>query len=252
SQERVLTATTQILEENQRELIRLERLSLAGLLTANIFHDIRKPVTNIKHELDDLSEALGGFSGAARPLKNMSDQVQLFFDILRDLNIERFVRADQMDEEYVDVNRVIEQSLKLVQYERGSVHLRVNLADDLPLVLTHPYRLIQVFSNIALNAYQASGARGELQINTKVQRADRSHPDLDHVMVEIIDDGPGIPVEDQPYVFSPFYTTKPEGKGTGLGLYISRMIVEQIGGAIEVESQAGNGTRFVVYLPAAE
>ncbi|MFP4379619.1 MAG: sensor histidine kinase [Candidatus Sumerlaeia bacterium] len=250
SQERVLVATNEILEQNRRELIRLERLSLAGQLTANIFHDIRKPVTNVKHELEDLSEALGGFAGATRPLRNMRDQVELFFDILRDLNIERFVRADQTDEEYVDVNRVLEQAARLVQYERGAVRVHATMQPDLPLVLAHPYRLVQVFSNIILNAYQAMEGKGELNLITSVRNGAKNQSPL--VAVEIVDTGPGIDALMQASIFTPFYTTKPEEKGTGLGLYISKTIIEQLGGKIEIESEGGQGCRFIILIPASD
>jgi signal transduction histidine kinase len=249
SQERVLTATTQILEENQRELIRMERLALAGLLSANIFHDIRKPITNIKHELDDLTEALGGFAGATRALRNMRDQVQLYFDILNDLNIERFVRSDQAGEEYVDVNRVVEQSLRLVHYERGATHLHLTLSSGIPLVLAHPYRLVQVFSNIVLNAYEALEGRGELKVATRFEPGSQGNG---LVLVEICDNGPGIPTEDLERVFAPFHSTKTADKGTGLGLYICRTIVTQLGGDVRVESEPDQGARFIVALPAAD
>jgi len=244
TQQRVLTATSAVLEENQREMIRLERLSLAGLLTANIFHDIRKPITNIKHELADLSDALGGFAGATRSLKNMRDQVNLYFDILRDLNIERFVGADDGDEEYVDVNRVLEQALRLVQYERGSTQISVVLAPSLPLVLAHPYRLVQVFSNVILNAYQALEGHGELRIASRAEDT--------RVSVEFTDNGPGIPAEHLKDIFSPFYTTKSPDRGTGLGLYISRSIIEQLHGVLAVQSAAGGGTTFTVTLSVSD
>jgi signal transduction histidine kinase len=279
TQERALTATTQILEENQRELIRLERLSLAGLLTANIFHDIRKPITNIKHELAELSEALGGFAGATRALRGMNDQVTLFFDILRDLNIERFVRSDGADEEYVDVNRVVEQSLRLVQYERGSTQLHAALAPELPLILAHPYRLIQVLSNIILNAYQELEGRGELRLATRPFFGDPAAPPAQAgpaprrppsgdgapspgnaeaartppcVLIEISDNGRGIPAEAIGRIFSPFYSTKPPEKGAGLGLYITRTIVEQLGGKIHVRSAPDQGTTFTIILPTSD
>ena len=261
SQERVLTQTNQVLEENRRELIRLERLSLAGLLTANIFHDIRKPVTNIKHELADLAEALGGFAGATRSLRNMRDQVDLFFDILNDLNIERFVRSNEADEEYVDVNRVVEQALRLVHYERAGTQLSVTLGADMPLVLAHPYRLVQVFSNIILNAYQALEGRGELQIATRAQAAppgaqgvvEGAPPEGAEplaVRIEFSDNGPGIEPEDLERICTPFYTTKSDREGSGLGLYISRGIVEDIGGSLRIESEPGQGTTMIVELPA--
>ncbi|MBN1867851.1 hypothetical protein JW916_11210 [Candidatus Sumerlaeota bacterium] len=244
TQEKVLTATTQILEENQRELIRLERLSLAGLLTANIFHDIRKPMTNIKHEIGDLSEALGGFAGATRALRNIREQVNLFFDILNELNIERFVRADQADEEYVDINRVVEQSIRLVQYERGSTQLSVSLAPGVPLILAHPFRLVQVLSNIVLNAYQALQGRGELRVLTRTDGV--------RVTVEIADNGPGIPPADLERIFSPFFSGKSSDKGTGLGLYISRSIVEEMGGTIRGDSVVGHGATFTVSIPVSD
>ena len=243
TQQRVLTVTNAILEENKRELIRLERLSLAGLLTANIFHDIRKPITNIKHELADLSEALGGFGGATRSLKNMRDQVNLYFDILRDLNIERFVGTDEADEEFVDVNRVLEQALRLVQYERGSTQLSIVLTPSLPLVLAYPYRMVQLFSNIILNAYQALEGRGELQINSRAEG--------ERIIVQFTDNGPGISPEILKEIFTPFYTTKPAEKGTGLGLYISRSIVEQMRGDINVQSAPGQGATFTISLPVS-
>ncbi len=244
-QQRVLSITTEIIDQNQRELIRMERLALAGQLTANIFHDIRKPVTNIKHELSDLSEALGAFAGATRALKNMRDQTELFFDILRDLNLERFVRSDTSEEEFVDVNRVLEQSLKLVQYERGSTQLNVDYTTDLPLVLAYPYRLVQVFSNIILNAYQALEGRGELHLHTAMHAENPFE-----IIVVIEDNGPGIDDKDLPDVFSPFHTTKSHDKGTGLGLYICKTIVEQAGGSIEARSDSG--TSIIVTLPAGD
>ncbi len=277
-QEQTLAVTTEILEQNRRELIRMERLSLAGLLTANIFHDIRKPMTNIKHELADLTEALGGFAGATRALRNMRTQVTLFFDILRDLNLERFVRADEPDEEYVDVNRVMEQALNLVQYERGATRLHLRLRPGLPLVLAHPYRLVQVFSNIILNAYQALGGRGELRVSTGFdplltgnepfaaeageEKDEATQPlvsvpmegsgEGSKVVIVIADNGPGISAEHLHKIFSPFYSTKSAEGGTGLGLYISRSIIEDLGGTLSVESAEGTGTRFRIVLPAAD
>lgn len=250
-QEQALNATHAVLRQNQREMIRMERLALAGTLSANIFHDIRKPVTNIKHELEDLTDALGGFAGATRALKNMRDQVDLYFDILRDLNFERFVRADQTDEEFVDVNRVLEQSLQLVQYERGATRVHRELQQELPLVLAHPYRLIQVFSNIILNAYQVLEGQGELTVHSTQDEADR-RDNQPWVQVTIRDSGPGVQPEHLPFLFTPFFSTKEESRGTGLGLYISKMIIEQMGGEISVESVFGEGAVFHIRLPARD
>lgn len=253
-QQRSLAEAERILAQNREEMIRLERLSLAGQLSANIFHDMRKPVTNIKHEMEDLAEALGGFAGATRALRNMREHVALFFDILNDLNFERFVRSDRAAEEYVDVNRVLEQSLRLVHYERGAVRPLLDFSDDLPLTLAHPYRLVQVFSNVILNAYQAMDGKGELTVRTRPggDPRQKSREARQGIVVEIMDTGPGILSSRQEHIFAPFYTTKSEDKGTGLGLYITRMILLEVGGYIWLESVPGGGSVFRIFLPGGE
>lgn len=243
SQERALSKTTVELEEKSKQLVRLERLSLVGQLTANIFHDVRKPVLNIRHELEDLKETLGSFGGAAKGLAHIHDQVELFFSMLRDLNVERFVSARNEESEYVEVAKVVEQACRLVQYERGAVALNLQSEAGLPLVLAPPYRLVQVFSNLVLNAYQAMRGKGELHIRLK-----RSE---NMVSVEISDTGPGIPQMNVPHLFTPFFTTRQDEEGTGLGLYICRQIMDELGGEIRVRSNEGMGSTFIVLIPAA-
>jgi signal transduction histidine kinase len=243
SQERSLTQTSVELEEKHRQLIRLERLALAGQLTANIFHDIKKPILNIRHELDDLGETLGNFAGASKGLHQIREHVDLFFAMLRDLGLERFVQAVDGEAEYVELPKVIEQACRLVRYERGGTKLEIQCDEGLPLILAPPYRLIQVFSNLALNAYQAMRGKGELRI--AVRRVEGL------VETRIADSGPGISPLHLPHVFTPFFSTKDRGDGAGLGLYISRQIVEEMGGDVRVDSKEGVGTEFRVTLPAA-
>ncbi|MBX7246608.1 MAG: hypothetical protein K1X53_14020 [Candidatus Sumerlaeaceae bacterium] len=233
-QEKVISRTSVELEEKRRELVRVERLALAGQLSANILHDLRKPVLNIKNELQDL-----GAGSVAVSAGNLREQVDIFFEILRDLSLERFVRAEG-EGEYVDLNDLLRRSLALVRYERGNVEVETSFGDGLKPVLAVPARLIQVFSNLILNAYQAMDGSGQLKV---VSRAAGGS-----VVVEIADSGPGIPSENLQRVFEPFFTTKPEQAGTGLGLYISRDILREMGGQIEVES-SGAGTTFRITLP---
>ncbi len=241
--EQVLAKTSVELEEKHQQLIRLERLALAGQLTANIFHDIRKPILNIRHEMDDLADALGNFAGASKGLRNIREQVDLYFTMLRDLNLERFVRSEDTEAEYVELAKVVDQSCRLVQYERSGVKLEVQADARTPLVLAPPYRLIQVFSNLALNAYQAMKGEGELRIDI------RENEGL--AEIEITDNGPGIPSERLPHIFTPFFSTKGDADGVGLGLYITRQIVEELGGSIDVNSKEGIGAAFTVILPPA-
>jgi len=247
TQERVISATTVELEEKRKELIRLERLALAGQLTANILHDIKKPVLNIKQEAQDLTHNLKEetLSLAAR---NIQEQVDLFFNILRDLGLERFVKAREQDEEYVDINEMLDRSCSLVRYERGSIEMKKEYEKNLPPLLAHPYKIIQIFSNLILNAYQAMAGKGILRLKTRSQKGE--------ILIEITDTGPGIPAEDLSKIFTPFFTKRGESisgeEGTGLGLYISKNIVDELNGTILVESAPGQGTTFRIALPVRE
>ncbi len=235
-QEQVITRTTVELDEKRRELVRLERLALAGQLSANIFHDLKKPVLNIKNEIEELDDPSRGVPGAPGRIR---EHVGTFFSILREINLERLVRAEG-DREFVDLNETVERSLALVRYERGGVELVTRLAPGLPPVLAVPVRLVQVFSNLALNAYQALGGSGRLTVTTR--------GGADRLTVDFEDNGPGIAAELQDRVFAPFFTTKPSDSGTGLGLYITHDIVRDLGGEIRVESVPGR-TVFRVELP---
>lgn len=234
-QEAVISRTTVELDEKRREMVRLERLALAGQLSAGIIHDIRKPMLNIRNEIADAGET--GVLG-----QRIREQTDLFFSILRDTNLERFVRGEG-DLEFVDINDLMERSLALVHYEQGAAALGKDLAHALPAVLAPPVRIIQVFSNIILNAYQAVGGSGTVAVRTYAGPAGT-------VVAEISDSGPGIPPHHMERVFTPFFTTKPDAQGTGLGLYIARDIVQELGGTLTVESQPGR-TTFTISFPAA-
>lgn len=234
-QEITISRTLVELDEKRNELVRLERLALAGQISANIFHDLKKPVLNIKHEWEEL-EPVDRDTGIG---KRIRQQIELFFGILRDTSLERFVRAGE-ESEFVDLNEVLERSLALVKYERGDVSVIRQLSDQLPPVFAQPVRLVQVFSNLVLNAYQAMGGKGELRLETVC--------DENMAVVRVIDNGSGITAVAQAQIFEPFYTTKPEGQGTGLGLYIVREIIQHAGGQIRVSSKPGR-TCFEVLLP---
>lgn len=240
-QEVELTRTTVELEEKKRELVELERLSLAGKLSANIFHDIRKPLLNIRMDLDEI-ESEGDESAAWRErLRDIRHQVELFFSILHDLNIEKFIRGDLTGSEYVNVNELLNRSCALVRYERRGVEIQTDYDASLPPVLALPYRLIQVFSNIILNAYQAMEGNGRLELSTRTENGS--------VVVRIADTGPGIEPEHLEHIFEPFFSTRPDAGGSGLGLYICKGIIEEMGGRISVSSRPGEGTVFEIRLP---
>ena len=244
SQEKVISATTVELEEKRRELVRLERLALAGQLSANILHDLKKPVLNIRNETDEALHPISNspVEAPATIFGRVREQADFFLSVLREGGFDRFVRS-QEEREYVDANDLLDRSLALVRYEQGSVEIVRQYADSLPALLAEPVRLIQVFSNLILNACQAMEGQGKLTITTSVNESG-------DVGVELEDTGPGIPQAQLDHIFEPFYTTKAAGQGTGLGLYIVRDIINELGGEISVESCPGR-TRFLIRLPAS-
>lgn len=237
-QELTISRTTVELEKKRREMVRLERLALAGQLSANLFHDLKKPVLNIKNEVEEMAEGPATSAGIAGRIRQ---QVELFFGMVREGALDRFVRADE-EREYVDINDLLERSLALVRYEQGDIEVRRQYDLSLAPVLASPVRLIQVFSNLILNAYQALQGKGLLEVSSSRQEAS--------IVVTIQDNGPGIPEDVKPHLFEPFFTTKPAGQGTGLGLYICQDIAQDAGGTIIVESRPGQ-TRFTVTVPSA-
>jgi two-component system NtrC family sensor kinase len=145
----------------------------------------------------------------------------------------------------VEITRGLRSTLQLVRhvFTHAGVELLDTIPDNLPPVEGDARALNQVFLNLLKNAAEAfEGRRGRVEVHARLEE--------EQVVVEVRDDGPGVPVELQERLFEPFFTTKPAGKGTGLGLSISQRIVTEHGGRIEFDSEPGRGTRVRVRLPA--
>jgi len=156
-------------------------------------------------------------------------------------DMREFARDGTGRSENVAINELIESSLRVASSAKpmGTV-VETRLEPGL-VIECMPTRMRQVFLNLIMNAFHALSDNGHLRISSVA--AD------DQVIVTIQDDGHGIDERDREHIFEPFYTTKPVGQGTGLGLYISFEIVRSHGGSIEVESNPGIGTRFILSLP---
>jgi signal transduction histidine kinase len=157
--------------------------------------------------------------------------------------IKSYTHMDRAPLQEIDVHEGLENTLTILGHKlkKGDVQLVRDYDKGLPSIEAHPGELNQVWSNLIDNAIDAVGGEGEIAVRTTRENG--------RVVVEISDDGPGIPEEIQGRIFEPFFTTKDVGEGTGLGLDISRrIVVEQHGGDIGVESGPG-GTRFRVLLP---
>ena len=151
----------------------------------------------------------------------------------------------------VDVNQIVRETLALRAYEQrlNNVTIIDALAAGLPQVFADPHQMQQVLLNLVINAEQAmvaANGRGTLILRTWHDQ------NRDAVILEVNDDGPGVPDEVQPRIFDPFFTTKEVGKGTGLGLTVAYTIVQEHGGRITVKSQPGRGASFYVEMPVTD
>jgi signal transduction histidine kinase len=146
----------------------------------------------------------------------------------------------------VDIGRGIESTIHLIKHSvRGfGIEIVTRVDEKLPILRGEPGALNQVFLNLLKNAAEALAGKGG-QIHVRV------HAEDSEILVEIRDDGPGIAEESLGRLFEPFFTTKSAGDGTGLGLSISRQIVMEHGGSIDVETSPGEGSAFLVRLPAS-
>jgi signal transduction histidine kinase len=158
--------------------------------------------------------------------------------------VKGYVYLDQRPVQRVDVRTGLEQTLVILRHRLvDGIEVRRELAADLPEIEALGSELNQVWTNLIDNAIDAMDGGGTLTVRAEAD------PESDGVRVSVCDTGPGIPVDIRPHLFEPFYTTKPPGKGTGLGLHISHTVVARLGGRIEVDSSPGE-TCFVVTLPS--
>ena len=143
----------------------------------------------------------------------------------------------------VNLNDLITEVLKLLRFElqRKSIRLETSFS-EVPVITADPNKLKQVVINLVMNAVHALCGEGRVVLETGINQQG-------NLELLIKDDGPGISAELQEQVFAPFFTTKPEGEGTGLGLYICQNIIREHGGTISLESQPGAGTLFRICLP---
>lgn len=234
----------------QAELIQSEKLAGIGTLAAGIAHEISSPLFGIM----GLAEAI-----VEEPDRNLN--VQYATDIveycknIRDIVVELSSYSRTASSEYltaVEIGRVVEDALRLV--ERSSpvqgVSFRVNIDAESLRVNARTNEIQQVFVNLIRNAAEAvverHGRSGRGIVEIDVSRVES------YVVARVRDNGIGIPAEKQSVIFDPFYTTKPPGKGTGLGLNVVFRILTKYRGAITVDSEVGKGTTFTLKIPAAQ
>jgi two-component system cell cycle sensor histidine kinase/response regulator CckA len=228
------------------QLLQAEKMAALGQTISGVAHELNNPLATILSWAERLSRHATMDESVRRGLGTILSESERAARIVRSLLT--FARKRQTTRAMVDVNDVVRETLALRSYGQPGCAISVvdALASGLPRVFADAYQLQQVVMNLVVNAEQAMLAahgRGVMVVGTR--------HDVDHesVVLEISDDGPGIPAEVQPKIFDPFFTTKDVGTGTGLGLTVAYAIVQEHGGRIRLESRVGTGTSFYVEVP---
>ncbi len=223
------------------QLLQAEKLSSIGLLAAGLAHEVNTPITGISSYTQMLLRETPESDSRKPILEKIEKQTFRAAEIVNGLL--NFARLNGSEFQDLDVNRLIQESLALLDHQMRQNHIKVEAALDgtLPPVFGNGGKLQQVFINLFLNARDAMSSGGELNIRTAMN---------DHmVIVDIQDTGIGISEENIKRIYDPFFTTKRSGKGTGLGLAVTYGIIQEHGGRIFVDSAPGAGTHFRLKLP---
>ena len=250
--EKLKAARAEIEVYHQDRLARAEHLATLGEMAASLAHEIKNPLAGIAGAVQVMADELPEADSHKEIMHEILTQVHRLDRTVQDLLA--FARPGKPDVEPCDVHQVLDRVLILLAEDPEAKQMRVVRAyqPGIPRVHADGKQLRQVFLNLILNAVQAMPAGGQITLQTAVRDgsgADGEEPSAHGPMVEVAvtDTGPGIPSSVLKDIFTPFVTTK--RRGTGLGLSVSRRIVEDHGGWITAESPAGQGATFRVFLP---
>ncbi len=228
------------------QLLQAEKLAALGQTISGVAHELNNPLATILTWAERLSQRPHD-DATRRGLEAILSESERAARIVR--NLLTFARKRHTTRAMIDINQVVRETLALRAYEQRVTNIVIieALAAGLPLVFADPHQIQQVLLNLIINAEQAMlSAHGR---GTLVCRSWHD-PEREAVVLEVNDDGPGVPDEVQPKVFDPFFTTKEVGKGTGLGLTVAYAILQEHGGRISLRSSPTQGASFFVELPA--
>jgi len=235
----------------EQQLFESEKLAAVGRLAAATAHEINNPLEAIKNALYLLISRTAADDPNHQFLEIASRETERVSTIMRQML--GFYRP-VVEKSITDVNQVLGEALALLdrQLRQARIGVRTRLDPALPAILASADQLKQVFLNLLLNARDAMPEGGTIRITTRMTRDTDTEfiEDGRRLLVQFQDTGSGISEENLRYIFEPFFSTKSEAKGTGLGLWVSLGIVRQHGGQLNVMSRAGRGTTFTVALPA--
>jgi signal transduction histidine kinase len=247
-----LRLLNEALFESQRQLGQSEKLAAVGQVTAAMAHQIGTPLNSISGYLQLILQDGNLQSKDQGRLKIIESQLDRLADSVK--NLLSFTRQPKPQQKPLEINDVLEELIHLSEpwFLARNVKLAKHLASNLPLILGDPTHLQTLFLNLITNALDAMPQGGVLTIETRQGRPPPSSTQEKWLEIAMTDTGIGITEESKKRIFEPFFTTKKIGEGTGLGLAICEKIIKEHSGRIEIESEVGKGSTFLISLPALE
>jgi signal transduction histidine kinase len=231
----------QELEHAQQLLIVTEKMAALGKLSASIAHEVNNPLGIISNYLQILSNRKLPDDVHSNYIKILKEEVKRIAGIVRQLL--DFYRPQQEEIDQVDLKRVIAESLALLsnQLSNADIDVNLDLPNKIPIIPGSSEKLKQVFLNLLMNSRDFMPNGGQIDIVAKIFS--------NNIIIEVSDNGPGIPKDVISKVFEPFFTTKPGREGTGLGLSVCYGIIQWHQGNITVRNNARGGATFIITLP---
>jgi signal transduction histidine kinase len=239
---------TRVEQLEERERLR-DRLAAVGEMAAVIAHEVKNPLAGIEVMAGLLRRKIADSPEAQAVLTDIINEAKMANAIVQE--VLDFVRPIRLQVEHTTVADAVQGAIQLADTKarRGQVQVSVDIPAGLPQIQADQHQLTQVFTNLLMNAYEAMEGRGQVIISAGRVRPDEVSDATETVLVEVADDGPGIPPDVAEKVFDPFFTTK--AQGSGLGLAIVRKIVDAHDGRIDLITTVGRGTTIRVTLPVS-
>jgi PAS domain S-box-containing protein len=232
-------------KEIEKQLIKSEKLAAVGLLSSGIAHELRNPLNIIETARYSIEELLGHKDQALDHKLGLINKSVRRASIIID-NLLQFSKHSEYEKERIDVEKLLDSTLSLVEKDVGLRNININRQySGVPKVFFSLDSLKQVFLNIIINAVEAMPDGGNFKIVTRHLEEETA------IYIDFIDNGVGISKENIKHIFTPFFSTKSQKGGTGLGLYLSYTTVKKEGGDLFVKSRKGDGTSFTVKVPVA-
>ncbi|CUS88092.1 two-component system sensor histidine kinase NtrB [Candidatus Kryptobacter tengchongensis] len=236
----IVKDVTQI-KELEKQIQHSDKLALIGQIAAGIAHEIGTPLNVISGNAEYVMMEMGENNPYKEELETIISQAERIANLIKQLL--EFARPRKPNYTKVNVNNELHHVVELLkhQFEKSNIKLNLKFSEDIPSIYADCSQIHQVFLNIIVNAIQAINQNGVIEIETFAKDG--------YVNIKFRDNGVGILPEHIHKIFEPFFTTKEAGKGTGLGLAVSKRIIDEHNGKIEVESTPGKGTVFTVKFP---